>query len=276
MLAGLALQDRLRTPYTDPVTQHEVAFDVCLGVHTGPVMAGTDTSDPQRPAMVVGEVMRVVAQLQYRAGQGMLLSSEDTLHLVPGQVYCEVYDTVVIPGRSTPLRTYTVQAIGPGRVSAVLRTARTLSRFVGREREMAMLHALLAHAVQGRGQVVDIAGEPGMGKSRVLEEFRCILAGTPVTYGTGHCLSYGHTTPYLPVLDLLRQLCGITNADPSPVVIAQVRQQLGEVGPRPGGGGTVSAAPVGYHGGDRTRHGAEPEGVQGMDVCQLAAVQPAV
>ena len=179
VLAGLALQDRLRTPYIDPVTRHEVAFDVRLGVHTGPVMAGMDTSDPQRPAMVVGEVMRVVAQLQYRAGQGMLLSSEDTLRLVQGEVCCEVYDTIVIPGRSTPLRTYTVQAIRPGRVSAVLRTTRTLSRFVGREREMAMLHAMLAHAVQGRGQVGGIMGEPGMGKSRLLYEFAQHLAEQP-------------------------------------------------------------------------------------------------
>ena len=51
-----------------------------------------------------------------------------------------------------------------------------------------------------------------------------------MTYCEGHCLSYGRTTPYLPVLDLLRQLCGITDTDSSQAVAAQVRQQLQEVG----------------------------------------------
>ena len=125
---------------------------------------------------------------------------------------------------------YALQRMTRQRSGVPGRGMRVRSPFMGRAQEMARLQARLAQVQDRRGQVVGIAGEPGIGKSRVLEEFRCILAGTPVTYGTGHCLSYGHTTPYLPVLDLLRQLCGITDADPPPVVIAQVRQQLGEVG----------------------------------------------
>jgi tetratricopeptide (TPR) repeat protein len=95
---------------------------------------------------------------------------------------------------------------------------------------MAILRERLAQVQDGRGQVIGIAGEPGIGKSRLLEEFRRSLASKPMTYCEGHCHSYGSTTPYLPVLDLLRQLCGITDADSPPVVMAQVRQQLQEVG----------------------------------------------
>ena len=64
------------------------------------------------------------------------------------------------------------------------------------------------HATQGQGQVLGIAGEPGIGKSRLLYEFRQSLGEQPVTYAEGHCLAYGSATPYLPVQDLLRQLCG--------------------------------------------------------------------
>ena len=226
LLAGLALQRCFSAPHIDAVLRRRVAFDVRLGVHTGTVMAGIASSDPKRPAIVVGDVMTVVAQLQHRARPGLLLSTEETLRLTPGKVDCEAYETIVIPGRSAPLRLYTVQAVGSGQTSAVLRSARILSDFVGRDREMGALRALLAQVAQGHGQVVGIMGEPGMGKSRLLYEFAQHLAEEPATYIEGHCLSYGRGTPYLPVLDLLRQLCGITDADNPETASAKVYRCL--------------------------------------------------
>jgi predicted ATPase len=64
------------------------------------------------------------------------------------------------------------------------------------------------HATQGQGQVLGIAGEPGIGKSRLLDEFRHSLGERPVTYGEGHCLAYSSGTPYLPIRDLLRLTAG--------------------------------------------------------------------
>jgi predicted ATPase len=78
---------------------------------------------------------------------------------------------------------------------------------------MATLHALLAQVENGYGQVVGIAGEPGIGKSRLLYEFRQQVRRTPCTYLAGRCVSYGQATPYLPLLDLLRQACGLTESD---------------------------------------------------------------
>jgi predicted ATPase len=94
---------------------------------------------------------------------------------------------------------------------------------------MAVLEALLGRAVQGQGHMVGIMGEPGMGKSRLLYEFVQRLSGKAVTYVEGHCLSYS-TTPYLPVLDLLRQLCGITDVDDTETVTAKVHRRLGDIG----------------------------------------------
>jgi predicted ATPase len=83
--AGLALQRRLQQPYKDPGTQDEIMFEVCLGVHMGPVMVGSNPSDPQQPPTVVGEVTHLVARVQQLAAPGMLLRSEDTLRLVHGE-----------------------------------------------------------------------------------------------------------------------------------------------------------------------------------------------
>ena len=68
-----------------------------------------------------------------------------------------------------------------------------------------------------------------MGKSRLLAEFARSLDGQPVTYCEGHCLAYGSATPYLPVLALLRQRCGITDGDSPVVITAKVHQALREV-----------------------------------------------
>jgi predicted ATPase/class 3 adenylate cyclase len=229
VLAGLALQRRLRQPYQDPGTQIEVTFEACLGVHTGPVMVGSSSNEPYPPT-VVGEVTHLVALLQHLAAPGMLLGSEDALQLVHSEIRSQACGTVAIPGRTEPLKVYTIHALEPSRAFLGWRTGRALSQFVGREREMAVLDALLDRAVQGQGHVVGIMGEPGMGKSRFLYEFIQHLAGKAVTYVEGHCLSYGNITPYLPVLDLLRHLCGITDADSPETLAAKVHGCLGDAG----------------------------------------------
>ena len=106
---------------------------------------------------------------------------------------------------------------------------RVLSPFVGREREMTTLHALLAQVEEGHGQVVGVVGEPGLGKSRLVYEFRRSLGKRWLTYRAGRCLSYGTTTPYLPLLDLLRHHCGITDTDGPESITTKVSRSLQEV-----------------------------------------------
>ena len=85
----------------------------------------------------------------------------------------------------------------------------------------------------GQGHVVGIVGDPGIGKSRLLDEFRRSLTGRRLTYLRGRCLSYGNATPYLPVLDLLRHNCGMTDADSPETITAKVHRALQEVGMAP-------------------------------------------
>jgi tetratricopeptide (TPR) repeat protein len=97
---------------------------------------------------------------------------------------------------------------------------------VGRERELALLQDYLAAAMAGQGQVVGVVGEPGLGKTRLVAEFCRRLAGAQVTVVEGRCLSYGQTTPYLPVRDLLRQICGLVEGDEGAGQVAAVQQRL--------------------------------------------------
>jgi predicted ATPase len=95
---------------------------------------------------------------------------------------------------------------------------------------MATLLALLAWAEAGRGQVVGVVGEAGMGKSRLVAEFCHSLEGRRLTVLLGRCRSYGGTTPYLPVLELLRHFCGLTETASPEVSIAKAHHQLQAIG----------------------------------------------
>src|SRR5262249_58633544 len=103
------------------------------------------------------------------------------------------------------------------------RGGRPLSPFVGRTRELTSLLALLAQVGAGQGQVVGIVGEPGIGKSRLLYEFERTLRDTQVGYLEGHCFAHDQATPYGPVRGILRQLCGMTDADGPEAMATKLR-----------------------------------------------------
>jgi DNA-binding NtrC family response regulator/tetratricopeptide (TPR) repeat protein len=114
--------------------------------------------------------------------------------------------------------------VGPGEA------ARGLIAFVGRESELRLLGDRLDRARAGQGQIVSIVGEPGIGKTRLLREFRGQLGGA-AAWVEGQAISLGRTMPFYPLLDLLRRTWGIDEADPDDVVgdkLAAGVEQLGD------------------------------------------------
>jgi DNA-binding NtrC family response regulator/tetratricopeptide (TPR) repeat protein len=110
--------------------------------------------------------------------------------------------------------------------------------FVGRTRELGLLWSRLEDALRGHGQVVGLLGEAGIGKSRLLHEFRERLLAEPerrVTYLEGRCQSYASAIPYVPVMDVLRANFRIADNDGAEVIAAKVRTGIQEVGIEPAG-----------------------------------------
>lgn len=108
-----------------------------------------------------------------------------------------------------------------------------LARFVGRQHEIGLLRRRFESAAQGEGQVIGIVGEAGIGKSRLLVEFRQGLVGQPLTYLEGGCVSYGSAIPYLPILDVVRMSCGITDTDSPQTTAERASAALSELGMTP-------------------------------------------
>jgi predicted ATPase len=119
-----------------------------------------------------------------------------------------------------------VLGAGPVRTRLQAAAARGLSRFVGRTAELEALRQAIARAGGGHGQVVAVVGEPGVGKSRLIYEFTRSHRTQGWLLLQSSFVSYGRATPYLPVIDLLKDYCNIDDRDDLRAVRAKVTGQL--------------------------------------------------
>jgi class 3 adenylate cyclase/DNA-binding winged helix-turn-helix (wHTH) protein len=206
------------------------SLGVRIGLHTGLVAVGGLGDEAAVAPAVVGDTATLAAVLQAHAEPGTILVSDTTARLVQGLVDVEAVAAVPLGGQPTTVMAYKVLGVRPQRTPTAQCQEQTWSRFIGRDRELATLRALLTGVEDAQGHVVGVVGDPGIGKSRLLNEFRRGLSGTRLTYLRGRCLSYGSATPYLPVLDLLRHNCGMTDADSPEAITAKVHRSLQEVG----------------------------------------------
>jgi class 3 adenylate cyclase/tetratricopeptide (TPR) repeat protein len=228
VLAALELHQRLQIPHA--IRGQPRGIVLRLGLHTGPVVVGSLASEPRRPYIAASDTLQLATRLQQQAAPDTILVSAATYALVQEEVQGEACEPFPVDAPSTRKPVYAIRGLRRRRGGVPRRGARPLSPFMGRTQELALLHARLEQALGGQGQVIGIAGEPGLGKSRLLAEFVHRLGGQPVTHCEGHCLPYGRATPYLPVRDLLRQFWGLPDAAPATAITATVRQHLREAG----------------------------------------------
>jgi tetratricopeptide (TPR) repeat protein len=184
-----------------------------MTVHWGHVLVDIGANHPTARLLPVGDTLARPGRLLGYAEPGEILASPEMGRLVGG--WCELRAREELLGIGQPDRigAYTVVGLRALGSPLVMHRQRSLSRFVGRERELAVLEDLLGQAREGRGQVVGIVGEPGVGKSRLCYEFmsahptqRWLILATSAD-------SYGQATPYLPVIDLLKSYFQISNRD---------------------------------------------------------------
>ena len=139
--------------------------------------------------------------------------SQNTAGLVEGFFELRDLGQSKVRGAQEPVRIYELQGMGRLRTRLQVARARGFSKFVGREREIAVLQSTLEQAIEGNGQVVGVVGEAGIGKSRLCLEMveGCRAKGLKVY--EAHCPAHGKTVPFLLLLDLLRNLFGISEHD---------------------------------------------------------------
>jgi class 3 adenylate cyclase len=148
VLAALDLRQRLHAPDALRGQPHGVALR--LGLHSGPVVIGLLADDPQRPYTAMSDTLSLATQLQQRATPDTLLVSAATYALVQDEVQGEACEPLACAAPSTLVSVYTLHGLRQRRAGVPQRSARPLSRFVGRTQELALLHARLATRWAGR------------------------------------------------------------------------------------------------------------------------------
>ncbi len=209
-----------------------IEFKMRVGLHSGPVIVGTIGDDLRMEYTAIGDTTNMASRMETLARPGSILVSGDTHRLARDYFEFALLGRVGVKGKEKPQEAY--ELLRPSHVETRIEaaTARGLTRFVGRVKELEALREAYGKARDGAGQVVGIVGEAGVGKSRLILQLRKTLPGEDCTFLEGRCLHYGGSMPYLPILDILKSYFGIQEKDRDSLIKRKVRERLARLDER--------------------------------------------
>ncbi len=198
VLAALAIAEEL----SDPDAKHPLA--VRIGIHTGPVLVGDMGSASHPETTALGETMNRAARLQSVAPPGGVVISSSTLRIVRGVFIVEEMGPQKLAGIGEPVDAF--QVLRRSGVSSRLDAAGdSLTPFVSREADLAVVLESWARAQDGEGQTVLLRGEPGIGKSRLVYEMRERLRDSPHSWLEARGSSYTQHSAFHPAIQLMER-----------------------------------------------------------------------
>ncbi|HEY2965204.1 MAG TPA: adenylate/guanylate cyclase domain-containing protein [Actinomycetota bacterium] len=220
LLAALRMQQRLTDLNRTLEPLHGITLEMRIGVHTGEVLAVTQPRMEGR--MVTGDTVNVAARLEQAAAPGQIVASERTILGARRWFrYAEV-GPLRLKGKYEPPRAFEVVSADPGRE----RETTTRAPIVGRREESELLQTLYRRmTADGRPHLVTIYGEAGVGKSRLVGEFRTWTEALerPPEIVHGRCLSYGEGVTYWPLAEILKRHAGVLDSDSPDAAVDKVR-----------------------------------------------------
>ena len=220
--AALAIQKAVRQ-YGDRLRlERGLEFAVRIGLNTGPVVVGKIGDDLRMDYTAQGETVNLAARLQGAAPAGDILMSEATHRLVSDYFLTADAGEFQLKGLNDPIRTFAVTGQRSRRARFDVAVERGLTPLVGRTRELASLRDYFDRAQSGRGQVVSVVGDAGVGKSRLVYELRRQLEDCPHTYLEGHGFPHGAALPFQLIAELLQATFSIEEGEPEQAQIDKV------------------------------------------------------
>jgi adenylate cyclase len=209
---------------------HIANVEAKIGVNTGFVFAGHVGATTRREYTVMGDVVNIAARLMQLAQAGQILVGEATHDSLPGKFVWQPLEPVKVKGKSQPVRIYALDAVKlPANV--LLREPDYALPMVGRDDIMHLVQARIAQTLEGRGQVITISGDAGMGKSRLSAEvIREALRQGMVGYG-GECQSYNTNLGYVVWNNVWRGFFLLDSNALAEVQIEQLQRQLEVINP---------------------------------------------
>jgi class 3 adenylate cyclase len=211
--AALRMQASVRR-YSDDLRRAQgVEVQIRVGLNSGRVVMRSIGSDLRMDYTAVGQTTHLAARMEQLAAPGSIRLTAETLRLAEDLVQAAPLGPVPVKGLGEPVEVFELMGAVAARTRLEAAARRGLTRFVGRNAELEQLRDALDRASLGRGQVVAVVREPGVGKSRLLWE----LTHSHRVHGwlvvQSASVSYGNATAYLPVIELLRGYFAIESRD---------------------------------------------------------------
>ena len=199
-------------------SMHELGLETRIGVESGQIVA-----DESESTFATGGAVNFAARLQQAAGPGQILMGPFARRLTLGKVEADECAGLELKGFDGVLSAWLVT----GAVEAGAQPATLSARFVGREEELDLLENTLKRVVRGeRAHLFTIYGEPGVGKSRLAQEFLAGVEGATIL--VGRSLPYGEAITYWPLAEMVKTAAGITDDDPVQQAISKLRLACGD------------------------------------------------
>lgn len=207
VLAGLEIVDAIDAYCSRVQRRWSLPLEVRVGINTGLVLVGEVGSDLRAEYTALGDAINVAARMEQTAAPGTVRVAGATYRLVAPLFQWEALGPIEIRGKAEPVAAWRPLRAGPrsGRLRG-LEAHGIDSPVVGRGREQAALRQAVADLRAGRGGVVSLIGEAGLGKSRLVAELRAAEAGQGLCWREARCLSYSSAMPHFLTTEALRAL----------------------------------------------------------------------
>ena len=202
--AALSVQKAIEAYGNKIERERGVEFKIRIGLNSGPVIVGSIGDDLRMDYTAVGDTTNLAARIQQAAKPGEVWASQETRNIIQDYFHDEMAGEFPLKGKSGQQRLYRmVSERADVRTRFEAGLVRGITELVGRRPEMEALRSVFERAKEGEGQVVDVVGEAGVGKSRLLYEFQAAL-DEQATFLTGICFQHGRNINFLPVIDLVK------------------------------------------------------------------------
>ena len=202
--AALRMQGAVKRVAQELQRTEGVAVQLRVGLNSGEVVVRSIGSDLHMDYTAVGQTTHLAARMEQTAMPGSVLITADTLKLSEGYIEVRPLGPIKPKGLAEPVEVYEVTGASTIRRRLDAARARGLTPFVGRDAELDQLHKDQDQAAVGRGRIVAVVGEAGIGKSRLFYEFTHSHRMRDWLVLESSSDSYGKATPYLPIIDLLK------------------------------------------------------------------------
>ena len=203
------------------IVSADLPLPIRVGVHRGAVFAGDIGPPYRRTYTVMGDAVNLTARLMAKAEPGLIYATSDVLDRSGTQFETKELEPFMVKGKAEPVKAWSV---GRARSSKARQVSTQRLPLTGRNAELGVIRKAFASARSGTGRLVEVVGDSGIGKTRLLEALRDAATGLNKQHAT--CEAYTASTPYAVWRELLREYMNFGRDDPEMEIAERLREEV--------------------------------------------------